>query len=180
MMSSQQDEDPSGAAEQLVYQSSNGDAWYLDRDPATALRVIKHVANPQSGGHVSYLEIESFLSSGHGPEHEAFRHLIEATDAATILIAYDVHPAKGAAYDNLIEAIQSLGAWWHHLETVWIVRSNRTPEELRDTLKAFVGTDDQLLIIDITGDKAGWAGVSDVGSKWLKENIDREANVLPV
>jgi len=90
---------------------------------------------------------------------------------ATILIAYDVHPARGAAYDHLIHAIQSLGAWWHHLETVWIVRSGHTPNEIRDHLKPFIGTDDQLLVVDISGDRAGWAGVSDAGSKWLDENI---------
>jgi hypothetical protein len=96
---------------------------------------------------------------------------LEKTSNATILIAYDIHPAQGAAYDDLISAIHSLGAWWHHLETVWIVRSNEKPDEIRDKLKSYIGTDDQLLILDITGDKAGWAGVSDAGSAWLKEYI---------
>jgi hypothetical protein len=58
-----------------------------------------------------------------------------------------------------------------HLETVWIVRSNQKPDEIRDKLKSYIGTDDQLLILDITGDKADWAGVSDAGSAWLKGYI---------
>jgi hypothetical protein len=91
---------------------------------------------------------------------------------ASILIAYDIHPAEGAAYDDLVQSIQSLGVWWHHLETVWIVRSEKTPEAICDTLKAHIGADDQLLILDISGDRAGWVGVSDAGSKWLKENIE--------
>jgi hypothetical protein len=177
-MPNQQDKTLSDADEKLVFKGSNGDSWYLGRDPETGLRAAKHVANPESGGHVSYLEIESFLSGGDGPEHQAFRHLMEAERAATILIAYDIHPAWGAAYDDLVKAIQSLGAWWHHLETVWIVRSDKTPEQIRDRLKSCIGTDDQVLILDITGDKAEWAGVDEAGSKWLKENIDREPNVL--
>jgi len=171
-MSSQQDDAP--AREILIHESDNGDLWYLGEDPATGLRAVKHIANAQSGGHVSYLEIGRFLS-GSGPEHQALRHLIETKREATILIAYDIHPPSGAAYDDLVEAIQSLGAWWHHLETVWIIRSNKTPAEIRDRLKAFVGTDDQLLVLNITGNKAEWVGVNDTGSKWLAENLEAHA-----
>ena len=97
----------------------------------------------------------------------------------SILIAYDIHPAKGAAYDDLAQAIQSFGAWWHHLETVWIVQSEKTPEEIRDLLKVYIGADDQLLVLDVNGDKAAWIGVSDAGGKWLKEKLERKDNLSP-
>ncbi|MGA7811279.1 hypothetical protein, partial [Bradyrhizobium sp.] len=168
----------SGAGEKLVFRGSNGDSWFLGRDLQTGLPAVKHVANPESGGHVSYLDIESFLSGGHGPEHQALRHLMAAERGATLLIAYDIHPAQGAAYEALVEAIQSLGAWWHHLETVWIVRSVKAPEEIRDRLKSHIGADDQVLIFDITGDNAAWAGINESGSTWLKDNIARERDVL--
>jgi hypothetical protein len=60
-MSVHQEEDPSqpiGA--RLIYKSGNGDAWYLTQDPATGLSAIKHVSNPQSGGHCSYLDLKAF------------------------------------------------------------------------------------------------------------------------
>lgn len=179
-MSTQQEEGPlEPISERLIHKSSNGDAWYLTQDKATGLRAIKHVSNPQSGGLISYLEYESFLASGaNGPEHQALRHLMKA-GVASILIAYDIHPAQGAAYDDLVQAIQSLGAWWHHLETVWIVRSEKAPEEIRDILKVYIGADDQLLVLDISGDRAGWVGVSDAGSKWLKEKIEHQGNLSP-
>jgi hypothetical protein len=159
------------ASEKTFYTSSNGDRWSLIRDQTPGAVAIRHVANPSSGGNAVQIDIDIFLSNGaDGPEHQAFRHLLEKSNA-TILIAYDIHPAQGAAYDDLIAAIQSLGAWWHHLETVWIVRSNETPDEIRDKLRSHIGTDDQLLILDITGDKAGWTGVSDAGSEWLKKYI---------
>ncbi|MEO6841872.1 MAG: hypothetical protein ABI192_14035 [Bradyrhizobium sp.] len=90
---------------------------------------------------------------------------------ATILIGYDVHPPEGRAYDDLVRAIQSLGVWWHHLETIWIVKSNQTPAAIRNQLKPHVGADDQLLVIDISGDTADWFGVNDSGSTWLKNNV---------
>ena len=53
---------------------------------------------------------------------------------ATILIGYDVHPPEGRTHDELVKAIQSLGVWWHHLETIWIVKSAQTPAAIRDRL----------------------------------------------
>jgi len=171
-MSAHQEKDPSQPrGDRLVYRSGNGDAWFLTEDPATEMDVIKHVPNEQSGGHISHSDVRSFLAGeANGPEHQALRTLLER-GLASILIAYDIHPAAGPAYDNLVQAIQSMGAWWHHLETVWIVRSKKTPEEIRDALKIYVGSDDQLLVLDITGDRAGWVGVTDSGSRWLQDNI---------
>jgi hypothetical protein len=35
----------------------------------------------------------------------------------------------------------------------------------------YIGIDDQLLVIEISGDAAEWAGVNDAGNQWLKDNI---------
>ena len=156
---------------QRFYQSSNGDCWYLDEDPATGLAAVKHVANPQSGGHISFVDIASFLSSGNGPEQHALRQLATTEKLATILIAYDVHPTSDSRYSELAEEIQSLGPWWHHLETVWIVKSSKAAVEIRDQLQAYIGTDDQLLVVDISGVKAEWVGINGPGSAWLAENV---------
>jgi hypothetical protein len=50
-----------------LYESSNGDRWYLIRDPSGDL-FVRHEANSASGGNVSHIEIGAFLSSGRGPE----------------------------------------------------------------------------------------------------------------
>ena len=173
-MSNPQDTHASVPKELLVYESTNGDNWYLVEDPATGLSAIKHIGNLQSGGNVSVSEIESFLSGGNGPEQEALRTLLRQDHLSTILIAYDIHPNQASAYQNLAEAIQSLGAWWHHLETVWIVRSDKTPKEIRDGLRAHIDADDQLLVVDITRSEADWAGVNDAGNGWLRGNFKRE------
>jgi hypothetical protein len=167
------EEESSSGNSSLIYQSSNGDSWFLTRDPVTGAAAVMHTPNPQSGGQASYVEIEKFLSEGaSGPEHEALRHSIETSARmATILIAYDIHPTIGEGYDNLIEKIQSFGDWWHHLESTWIVRCAHSPREIRDQLKSHIGTDDQLLVLKISGDRAEWTGVNDAGNQWLKDNI---------
>jgi hypothetical protein len=171
---------PEPASDRLFYESSNGDLWSLVRDPMTKALVVTHTAHAASGGRVSHFDVETFLSTtAHGPEHQALRHLIEKASNATLLIAYDVHSTADKAYDDLVGAIQSLGAWWHHLETVWMVRSDRTPDQIREQLQRYIGADDQLLVLDVTGMKTGWAGINDVGSEWLREYVVRGDNLSP-
>ena len=107
-MSDPQDTHTSVLNEKLIYESPGGDSWYLCENPATNLPSVKHIANAASGGDVSYLEVRSFLATGRGPEHEALRHLIRHDHFATILIAYDTHTRREAAYHDLEETIQSL------------------------------------------------------------------------
>jgi hypothetical protein len=74
------EEEASSDNSSLIYQSSNGDSWFLTRDPVTGAAAVMHTPNPQSSGQASYVEIEKFLSEGaSGPEHEALRHAIEAS-----------------------------------------------------------------------------------------------------
>jgi hypothetical protein len=57
------------------YESSNGDRWYLIRDPSGVL-FIHHEANLASGGHVEHEDLPAFLSRGDGPEQQELLRLI--------------------------------------------------------------------------------------------------------
>lgn len=61
----------------LIYESSNGDSWFLAHHPASNTPVVKHEPNAGSGGRVSYIEAGKFLRDGaNGPEHQEFLKLI--------------------------------------------------------------------------------------------------------
>jgi hypothetical protein len=63
--------------ERVLYESGNGDSWFLARDPASNLPVVEHQPNPSSGGQKSYTPISRFLRDGpNGPEHQALLKLI--------------------------------------------------------------------------------------------------------
>jgi hypothetical protein len=172
---------PEPASDRLFYESSNGDAWSVARNPMTGALVVTHTPNAASGGNVSHIDVETFLSNDAlGPEHQALRHLLDKASNATILIAYDVHSTSDKAYEDLVAAIHSLGAWWHHLETVWMVRSERTPDQIRQQLERHIGPDDQLLVLDVTGTRSGWTGINDAGSEWLREYVLRGDNLSPL
>jgi hypothetical protein len=90
---------------------------------------------------------------------------------ATYLIGYDLHPTKDEKYENLTDAIKNVGSrWWHHLDSTWIVVSDKSEIEIRDILWAHMYKDDQLLVVKSSGIGA-WQGFSESGNKWLKDYL---------
>ncbi|MGD0106584.1 MAG: hypothetical protein ABSC06_21470 [Rhodopila sp.] len=65
-------------ATEEIYRSSNGDRWTLIRYTNTGRRVVRHEANPSSGGQVTDTDVDAFLSvAGSGPEFAALRRLLD-------------------------------------------------------------------------------------------------------
>jgi hypothetical protein len=58
-----------------LYDSPNGDRWYLISDPSGTV-FIRHEANVASGGHVEHIEVAAFLSLGAGPEQQELLRLV--------------------------------------------------------------------------------------------------------
>ena len=66
-----------------IYGTSNGDRWILIRDISTGRTTVRHEPNLSSGGRVSDMDVEEFLSvDGPGPEFAALRQILDrpATD----------------------------------------------------------------------------------------------------
>jgi hypothetical protein len=62
---------------QEIYRSSNGDRWTLIRDISTGRLLVRHEANPSSGGRVTDTDVDAFLRvAGSGPEFAALRRLL--------------------------------------------------------------------------------------------------------
>jgi hypothetical protein len=60
-----------------LYNSANGDRWYLVRDTEAGHVFIRHEPNMSSGGRTSNIEIGEFLvRGGSGPEHQELLRLI--------------------------------------------------------------------------------------------------------
>jgi len=85
------------------------------------------------------------------------------------IIGYDLNKS-GQNYNSLIEQIKNLGVWCHCLDSTWIIKSDSTAKEIRDYLKNFIDSNDELLIACLSGE-AAWIGFSNVCSNWLKDNL---------
>ena len=89
---------------------------------------------------------------------------------STFVIGYDLHPSKGETYGELIEAIKVVGTWWHCLDSTWVVVSDQTAKQIRDSLSPHLQSDDQLLVVRLAGEGA-WTGFNEKCSRWLKSNL---------
>jgi hypothetical protein len=88
---------------------------------------------------------------------------------ATYIISYDLN-RPGQDYASLREAIKRAGTWWHHLDSTWIVLTNKTAKQVRDALTPEIDANDKIFVIR-SGGEGAWAGFNDKGSQWLKDNI---------
>lgn len=59
-----------------LYRNSNGNSWFLGREPTNGHAFIIHRANGPSGAHLSHIDLGEFLLSGKGPEQQALLRLI--------------------------------------------------------------------------------------------------------
>jgi len=86
----------------------------------------------------------------------------------TYLVGYDLNRPH-QDYPELIRAIKQF-PWWHYLDSTWIVKSNSKASEIRDNLAQHIDTNDELLVVSLTGESA-WTGFDATASAWLHENI---------
>jgi hypothetical protein len=70
------------AIEKELYRSSNGDRWFLIREPGSNDMFVRHQPNLASGGRSSVITVDGFLAEGHGPQHDALLRLIADAAAA--------------------------------------------------------------------------------------------------
>ena len=67
-----------------IYESPNGDAWYLCRERSGKV-TVSHEPNAPSGGKSSQLYVSTFLAKGNGPEQQSLMQLIgELVDPAHV------------------------------------------------------------------------------------------------
>lgn len=60
-----------------LYDSANGDCWYLVNDCANGNVFVRHEPNRASGGRISDTDVGTFLSrGGQGPEKQELLRLI--------------------------------------------------------------------------------------------------------
>lgn len=89
---------------------------------------------------------------------------------ASILIGYDLNKT-GQDYKELIDAIKKLAnGWWHCLDSTWIIKTEQSCKQVRDSLRLHIDSNDELLMVTLTGEGA-WAGFNDECSTWLKNSL---------
>ena len=89
----------------------------------------------------------------------------------TIQVNYELSE-PGRNYDGLLKYLSSFARWTRVLDSMWIIRTTKSEETVRDELMRFVDSDDRVLVLDVTED--GWAAnfTSD-STNWMYSNMRR-------
>lgn len=83
-----------------------------------------------------------------------------------ILISYDLK-RPGQMYQGLYTAIQSYGLWWHYLDSVWLIETTQTPEQVFNHLVPYLDGNDTIFITQIT--QNGWGKLPQEAWNWLRQ-----------
>jgi len=85
-----------------------------------------------------------------------------------LLVTYDLK-APGKDYNSLYTLLKSAPAWWHYLESTWIIKTDETPKAWSDKIQTVVDPGDRFLVIDITQQsRQGWLPKS--AWEWIKNH----------
>lgn len=68
-----------------------------------------------------------------------------------LVVALDLR-GPATSYDLLYDALKKQGVWWHNMRWTWLLDTEKTPEQIVDTLKPFMSTHvgDRMLIVPLT------------------------------
>lgn len=91
-------------------------------------------------------------------------------------INYDLRNQRN--YQDLITKIKSYGIWAKPLESCWLIATEQSASQIRDTLASVMDNDDGLLVTRLQGE-AAWRSLDyDTDStmtNWLKEQLQQAA-----
>jgi hypothetical protein len=88
--------------------------------------------------------------------------------ANNLLISYDLY-RPGQNYEMVAKAIKELGSWARVQMSFWYVRSNFTSAQACQHVWQAMDSNDSLIVIDSTNDRANWQNLSSEVAAFLKE-----------
>ena len=79
--------------------------------------------------------------------------------------------AQEDLYKNLVVFLKTADAWARPMPSVWIIKASKGSAEIRDGIKSRIGTNDSVLVVEIS--QKGWAtsNLTKVVTDWMKNNI---------
>ena len=88
----------------------------------------------------------------------------------TILVSYDLM-TPGKDYTNLIAFLRTFCFWAKPLESVWLIKTPSTAEQIRNAVQNHIDKNDELLVVDVTKKPAAWFNLGDKVSSWIKSYL---------
>ena len=70
---------------------------------------------------------------------------------------------------GLYDELKKFSAWWHYLESTWLIKTEATPNQILEKLQPHLVKDDLILIIEVTTNYQGL--LPQEAWDWIHKNI---------
>lgn len=87
----------------------------------------------------------------------------------TYLVSYDLM-SPGQNYPRLIQQLQRYPNWAKVLESVWLIQTPDSAEQVRNVLRTVTDLNDKLFVIKASA-PAAWYNLDPQIDKWLKSSL---------
>lgn len=84
-----------------------------------------------------------------------------------LVVTYDLKK-PGKDYAKLYETLKKASAWWHYLESTWLLKTDLSPNKWADRVRSCIDENDNLFIVKITSDCQGW--LPKAAWDWIHKN----------
>jgi hypothetical protein len=84
------------------------------------------------------------------------------------VVTYDLNK-PGQNYVRLFDELKKSPAWWHRLDSTWIISTSETAEQVWNRLKDKIDQSDNLLVIKVCADYAGWLPKD--AWDWIRQHV---------
>ncbi|OME23405.1 hypothetical protein [Paenibacillus odorifer] len=83
------------------------------------------------------------------------------------VVSYDLNKG-GKDYEGLYKVLKSF-AYWHYLDSTWLIYSSLTATQLFEKLKPHIDANDTCLVIKVTPEYSGW--LTQDAWDWIKQHL---------
>ena len=89
-----------------------------------------------------------------------------------LLVSYDLIKEESSEdYKALIDKIKSYGSWAKPLESFWLIKTEKSASEMRDELRSVTDSNDEIVVLNVTGDNWATFGISKEVTDWMHQNL---------
>lgn len=82
-------------------------------------------------------------------------------------VSYDLNK-EGQNYEDLYVELKKSPGWWHYLDSTWLISTSENAVQLSERLLKHLDSNDNLLVIGVTTDRAGW--LSKKAWEWIGQH----------
>jgi hypothetical protein len=90
------------------------------------------------------------------------------------LVTYNLK-TKGQNYAPLYEALKASDAWWHYIDSSWLIKTTETPDQIWKRLVPHITGSDFMLIIEVRDNAQGWLPAK--AWEWIHANVPRSQGI---